>query len=70
MATAENLAHIEALLDAECARLGVIRWDVGQSGSRQRGEGMHLDILLLPEVLAGTMHGGHLLSTWAAVDFE
>ncbi|KAL4445826.1 hypothetical protein ABPG77_009025 [Micractinium sp. CCAP 211/92] len=58
VATAENLAHIEALLDSECARLGIARWDGGQSGSRQRGEGMHLDILLLPEIF----NTGYLLT--------
>lgn len=50
--TAENLAHIDALLDAECQQLGVIRWDEGQpaaasgpaaasagGGSRSSGSG-------------------------------
>ena len=58
--TAENLAHIDALLDTECRRLGVIRWDEGRpaaTGSRAGGGGgggdsgsVHLDILVLPEV--------------------
>lgn len=53
VATAENLAHINALLDSECARLGILRWDEG-GASRQPGKnGLHLDILLLPEVIAG-----------------
>ena len=59
--TADNLAHIDALLDAECRRLGVVRWDDGQpaaagnhsssGGSSSSGGGIvHLDILVLPEV--------------------
>ncbi len=56
--TADNLAHIDALLDTECRRLGVIRWDEGQpaaTGSRTGGGSgdsgsVHLDILVLPEV--------------------
>ncbi|KAI7840510.1 hypothetical protein COHA_005809 [Chlorella ohadii] len=58
--TAENLAHIDALLDTECRRLGVIRWDEGRpaaTGSRAGGGGgggdsgsVHLDILVLPEI--------------------
>ena len=56
--TAENLAHIDALLDSECQRLGMIRWDEGRpaatgssaGGGSSGSRGMHLDILVLPEV--------------------
>ena len=75
--TAENLAHIDALLDRECRRLGMVRWDEAQQVSGHRGSGgsgsaaggggnsaggggggsdasgasgVHLDLLVLPEV--------------------
>lgn len=50
--TEENLAHIEALLNNECGRLGILCWDAAHIGIDSRDDGMHLDILLLPEVNA------------------
>ncbi|KAL4425775.1 hypothetical protein ABPG75_009791 [Micractinium tetrahymenae] len=65
VATEENLAHVEALLDRECARLGIPCRDNGKPGSDDSsgssgsgGESVHMDILLLPEIF----NTGYLLT--------
>lgn len=47
--TADTLAHIDALLDSECRRLGVLRWDGDGRAIDGGSGGQHLDLLVLPE---------------------
>lgn len=45
--TAANTAHVNALLEDECRRLGVRRYDLK---GEVEVDGVHLDLLVLPEV--------------------